>query len=433
MSSDAIEQLLAGRWRDPDTGALLGVPIRAIAIEPSLDGHHADLVAALDLGRRLAVVSDPTTAAVLGERVERALSAIGRVDCVRLPEHPHADAGTAERVRQATGPADALVAVGSGTINDLCKYAAFRDGKPYVVFGTAPSMNGYCSATAALTVDGVKRSLPARPAAGVFLDLGILAAAPKRMICSGLGDSLCRPTAQADWLLSHLLRGTDYREAPFALLLPEEAALFGETAALLAGDRAAMARLARTLVLSGLGMVLIGSSHPASEGEHSIAHYAEMTGAADLPERFHGEQIGVTTLTMARLQARVLGGTPEVRPTRVDRVEIEAHFGPRIGAACAAELAAKALSSAEADRINDAIAREWDRIRNRLAAVTPPIAVLERALAAAGAPTTAAALGWPAAFYRTAIRRARQIRNRFTFLDLADDAGVLDAFAEAEG
>ncbi len=36
-----------------------------------------------------------------------------------------------DRVRAATTDVDALVAVGSGTVNDLCKYAAFQDGKPY--------------------------------------------------------------------------------------------------------------------------------------------------------------------------------------------------------------------------------------------------------------------------------------------------------------
>ena len=85
--------------------------------------------------------------------------------------------------------------------------AAFQLGKPFAVFGTAPSMNGYTSPTAAVTVHGHKKSLPAAAALGVFLDIGVLAAAPARMIRAGLGDSLCRCTAQADWLLAHLLRG----------------------------------------------------------------------------------------------------------------------------------------------------------------------------------------------------------------------------------
>ena len=433
MSGDPILQLLTGQWPDPETGELLGVPVRSIVIADSLDGIEGDLVARLDLGRRLAVVSDPITQAVLGARVEQALAAAGQVIPIRLRDHPHADDTTVDRIRAATADADALIAVGSGTINDLCKYAAFQDGKPYAVFGTAPSMNGYTSANAAITVGGLKKSLAARTPAGVFLDLAVLAAAPPRMIHSGLGDSLCRPTAQADWLLSHLLRDTPYREAPFALLTADEGALFESAATLLAGDLAAMRRLARTLVLSGLGMCLSGGSYPASQGEHLISHYIEMMGAPDLPHSFHGEQIGVTALTMARLQERMLQAAPVLRPTVVDTADLAAHFGAETGAACARELAAKALSPATAESLNDRLARAWPAIRDRIARVSRSAADLERTLAAAGAPMRPATLGWPALFYRTAVVRARQIRSRYSFLDLAGDAGMLESFAAGEG
>ena len=41
----------------------------------------------------------------------------------------------------------------------------------------------------------------------------MLAAAPPRLIRAGLGDSACRSTAQADWLLSHMLLDRPYRQA----------------------------------------------------------------------------------------------------------------------------------------------------------------------------------------------------------------------------
>jgi len=433
MSGDPILQLLTGQWPDPETGQPLGVPVRSIVIADSLSGIEADLIARLDLGRRLAVVSDPITQEVLGARLEQALTAAGQVIPIRLRDHPHADDITVGRLRAATSDADALIAVGSGTVNDLCKYAAFQDGKPYAVFGTAPSMNGYASATAAITVGGLKKSLAARTPAGVFLDLAVLAAAPPRMIRSGLGDSLCRSTAQDDWLLSHLLRDTPYREAPFALLAGDESALFASAAALMAGEIEAMRRLARTLVLSGLGMCLSGGSYPASQGEHLISHYIDMMAGSDLPESLHGEQIGVATLTMARLQERMLDAAPVVRPTIVDAADLAAHFGAETGAACARELTAKALSPAGADALNDRLSRSWPAIRERIAAVRRSAADLQRTLAAAGAPTRPADLGWPAPFYRTAVTRARQIRNRYGFLDLAADAGLLESFASGEG
>jgi glycerol-1-phosphate dehydrogenase [NAD(P)+] len=296
-------------------------------------------------------------------------------------------------------------------------------------------MNGYTSGNAAITVAGLKKSLPARAPAGVFLDLGVLAAAPARMIRSGLGDSLCRPTAQADWLLSHLLRGTAYREAPFALLAEDESALFDGAATLMAGDLTAMRRLARTLVLSGLGMGIAGGSYSASQGEHLISHYVEMVGAPGSKESFHGEQIGVTTLTLARLQERILARdeAPVLRPTAIDADDVLAHFGPETGAACLREFAAKALSPADADSLNERLALQWSTLRRRISDIHRSSTSLARTLAAAGAPTRPADLGWPAEFYRTALRRARQIRSRYTFLDLAGDAGLLESFAAGEG
>ena len=427
MSEAAIRALLAGTYPDPDGTGTLSVATRSVVIAESLAGHETDLVAGLGLGRRLAVVSDGTTHAVLGARVERALAAIAAVESLVLPGCPRADVATTAVIRRETRAADALIAVGSGTLNDLSKYAAAQDGKPYAVFGTAPSMNGYTSVNATITVDGLKTSRPCVAASGVFLDLAVLAAAPPRLVRAGLGDSLCRPTAQADWLLAHLVRGDPYREAPFALLAEDEPALLAEPEALLRGDLAAMARLARTLVLSGFGMTVCGGSYPASQGEHLISHYTDMRGSPAWPESFHGEQVGVTTLTMARLQERVLaGGPPRLGPTRASEADLLRHFGPELGAACWREFSPKRLDAAAADALNQRIAAHWDAWRARLRGVARPARVLADVLRRAGAPTTPEELGWPRAPYEEAVRHAREIRNRFTFLDLAGDAWLLE-------
>ena len=78
-AADPIALLLAGEYPDPETGSMLAAESQAVVIEPSLAGAEADLVAALDVGTRVAVVSDRDTHAVLGERVERAAGAsVGR-------------------------------------------------------------------------------------------------------------------------------------------------------------------------------------------------------------------------------------------------------------------------------------------------------------------------------------------------------------------
>lgn len=427
MSTDSIQLLIDGRYPDPDSGELLHVPIRSIVIEDTVAGHEPDLVREAGLSGRLAVVSDPRTYEVMGEQVIRSLSASNPVETVSLEAHPHADGGTADLVEARTRQCDGLVAVGSGTINDLCKYVAARLNKPYAVFATAPSMNGYTSANAAITVDGHKKSFPAATPAGVFVDLSVFAAAPKRMIRAGLGDSSCRSTAQVDWLLSHHVRGTPYRAAPFALLADDEPGLLGEPEALMRGDLAAMRRLARTLILSGLGMTLCGGSHPASQGEHLISHYIDMMSASDRPETFHGEQIAVTTLTMARLQDRFLSADepPRLRPTAISRQDVIAHFGPEIGDACWQELEQKRLTPDDIDRVNARIAERWGIIVADCRAVAVGPERLRTTLAAAQAPLSPESIAVDSAFYADAVVHARELRNRYTFLDLAGDAGRL--------
>jgi glycerol-1-phosphate dehydrogenase [NAD(P)+] len=421
---DPLAQLLAGQYRDPESGEPLGASLRSLAIDDSLDGREADLVGALDLGRNLALVADDDTFAALGRRVERALAARFTVQRIALGTAPHADTDTLARLTAALAPGiDAIIAVGSGTINDLCKLAAVARGCPQIVFATAPSMNGYTSLSASITEGGLKRSVRAQTPVAAFFDLGVLAAAPARLVHAGLGDSLCRPTAQADWLLAHLVLDRPYREAPFALLAEDEPILLDEPRALVSGDLTAMRALVRTLVLSGFGMTICGGSYPASQGEHLLSHYLEMMRPADLPAALHGEQIGVCALAMARLQDRLLARdtAPIVHPTAVDRADVLARFGAERGDACWRELEAKWIDRDRADLLTARLAAGWDAIRDRIRRVTLGHARMLEALTAAGAPTTPHQLGWSDAVLADAIAHAREIRNRYTFLDFALD------------
>jgi glycerol-1-phosphate dehydrogenase [NAD(P)+] len=427
--ADPIAELMAGTYPDPETGAPLRAETRALAIEDSLDGAELDVLAPLGLGRRLAVIADVDTAAALGDRVARAVASRHAVQRVTLDRNPHADAATLDRLLNQVEPADAIVAVGAGTINDLSKLVAHRRGIPQVVFATAPSMNGYTSVSASILEDGVKRSIRTATPAGAFFDLAVLAAAPAPLVRAGLGDAVCRATAQTDWRMQHVLLDRPYREAPFALLADDERALLadGAPAALLAGDVEAMRHLVRTIVLSGFGMTICGGSYPASQGEHLLAHYVSMrTDYDDLPPALHGAEIGVCTVAMTRLQRAVLEGAvpPRVKPSTITRAEILARFGPVAGESCWRELEPKLLDAQRADDINARLADPWDALRHRLLATSMPERELRAILAAAGAPQEPAELGWPAPLWDDARRHAREIRNRYTFLDLAADAHI---------
>lgn len=427
--ADPIAQLLAGTYPDPDGHGLVGVTTDSLSIARSLGGMEHELIQGLGFGRRVAVVSDHRTHEVMGGRIERALQGAFAINSIVFPDAPHPDDVTVAKIRKATAGDDALIAVGSGSINDICKYASAKDGKPYAVFATAPSMNGYTSLNAAITVHGHKMSLAAHAPVGAFFDLSVLAAAPVRLIRAGLGDSLCRATSQADWLLSHLLLGTPYRLLPYALLAEDEPPLFDNAAALVGGDVEAMERLVRTLILSGFGTAIIGNSQPASQGEHLISHFIDMFEPEGRPLVYHGEQIGVTTLSMARLQCRLLEQLPHVAPDIETQKTFIARYGEEIGRSCWEEFAQKRIDKTEAEGLNQLLDRDRTAIQERINSVFLSPERLESVLLAAGAPTTPEEISLPGDFYKKALLECRNIRNRFTFLDLAAASGQLRELA----
>jgi glycerol-1-phosphate dehydrogenase [NAD(P)+] len=388
-----------------------------VKIEAGLKNHAINLIDGLALGRKFAVVSDKNTHAVLGNSIEKAFdNAVSII--FENGVIPNMEA--VERAMVASAGCDAIIAVGSGTINDICKYASFKLGKPYLVWGTAPSMNGYSSANASILVDGHKKTLKAQLPRAIFIDLDIFCAAPKRLIRSGLGDSLCRSTAQADWLLSNLLFGTQYNPVVFQWLTEFEAELFGSSAALLRGDRRVMENLAQTLIISGLGMYICGGSYPASQGEHLIAHTIEVIHPDLAYKTYHGEQIGVTTLTMAKMQQSIL----EQGQFRLNYTSkgwkklVEGYFGLEIALHCIEEYEKKALTNQQVDEKNHFIAGNWADIQQKLSRVHINADKLKAVLINAGAYIEPNQLGWPDTIYNSAVSQAKYIRDRFTFLDV---------------
>jgi Glycerol dehydrogenase and related enzymes len=95
-----------------------------------------------------------------------------------------------------------IVAVGSGTLNDMAKYLSSRTGIPYIIVCTAPSMDGYVADGAPLICNGRKISYVATLAYGVVGDTDIMKQAPMHMIHAGLGDVLGKLTALTDWSLA---------------------------------------------------------------------------------------------------------------------------------------------------------------------------------------------------------------------------------------
>lgn len=431
-----IDDLVDGRWVSPLTGKRYPpLAFDRFEIEADLSGREAELVAALGFKAPIAVVSDRNTHAAMGGRVAEALAPLGAVEDIILDGALHCDMATIHRLAERVKGAASVVAVGSGTLNDLCKYVTYLEGRPYCVFATAASMNGYTSSTASVTLEsGLKVSLPAHMPKGVFFDLQVCAAAPTYLSAAGFGDCLCRSVAQVDWWMSHRLLGTRYRHEPYVIEIPDEQVLMEQAAAVADGDLAAIGALVRVLNLAGIGVSFTGTSNHGSMGEHQISHYLDCFAGAHHPGTLHGEQVGVATLTMARIHEYFLMRElpPEIGPTVIDAEDMARRMGAEVAETCLTEIGKKAIDGARAQALNARLREIWPALRDECLEMFVPVEDLVQRLRAAGGKTTAAELGFPAPVYREAVTHAHEMRNRYGFCDLAAGTGDLPRLAARE-
>jgi glycerol-1-phosphate dehydrogenase [NAD(P)+] len=430
-----IRDVVSGAWRDPATGKPCVVPFEAIHIAESLEGGAADLVAPLNIGKNLAVVSDTNTHDAMGRRIAKELHSIITIDEIIFAGDTHCDEPTIAEMQKRTSHCDGIVVVGSGSLTDTVRHATFKDGRKFVSFATAASMNGYGAGTASVTLaNGYKTSLPSRAPRGVFIDLAVSAAAPHWLSAAGLGDSLCRPIAQVEWWAAHCLNGSSYNQTPFDLFNVEndEAEMIRTAPGIKNHSIESNGYLYRVLIEAAFGNNLIGSSHAGSMGEHQISHWIDMFAGAEHPGTIHGQQVGVASVAMAMLHKRLLAmdSWPEVKPTRISEADFAKRYGDNIGRMMFAEAAKKSLNAKAADEINLRLTEVWPALRQELGKMMMQPEEIARILSTAGGPASAQDLGLPLHVWKAAIKNARDVRNRWSFLDLADDAGLLDPFLE---
>jgi glycerol-1-phosphate dehydrogenase [NAD(P)+] len=374
-----------------------------IALEATLNQKASLCLKQIGDFKNPLLVADDNTYNALGAKIASELELFQERQFI-LSGAVYSDIRNVDAITSQTANCDLIVAVGSGTINDLCKYASYNSGIPYVVFPTASSMNGYVSSTSSLLVDGLKTSYFANSPIGVFCDMEIISNAPYRLIRSGIGDTLCRSTAQADWLLSHLLLDTAYDSAPFELIMLYEEIILQNAALFPKRDQASIKALMKALLIGGFGMNMCAGSYPASQGEHIIAHALEKLHPEKMQHSFHGEHIAVTTLYMEKLQRRILN-YPE-RPKC--NLMLNALANPD-----------SKTSQGNIAKTTERLNNNWSKIRKEIEHILPPFGLLESAMRLAELPIHPSDIGLSDDAFMYAISTASMLRNRMGFLDLS--------------
>ena len=261
------------------------------------------------------VFADINTYKAAGERVVEVLkkSGINIQSYVFLSENLEPDESNIGLAFMNFDPdVDCVIGVGSGVINDICKIVAAKSGKRYIIVGTAPSMDGYASATSSVTMQGLKISLKSKCADVIIGDIDVLKNAPLKLMISGLGDMLAKYISICEWRISNLINGEYYCESIAGLVRDSLKKCVDNADGLLLRDEESVEAVFEGLILCGAAMKFAGVSRPASGIEHYLSHIWDMRGVSfGTPVELHGIQCAVGTLVALKLYDKVKNITPD--------------------------------------------------------------------------------------------------------------------------
>lgn len=415
------------------------LPIADIEIDSDILGKIPDKLAKLGLVGAAHLVADTNTMLAAGSEVEAALQGAGVATSKTVYETQDKDlvpdeVNLARLFLEVPLSATVLLAIGSGTITDLVRFVAHKMRKPFVSMPTAPSMDGYASAVAPLIVGGFKRTFAATPPVAIYADLAVLCKAPSEMIVAGFGDLLGKFTARADWQLSRIVHGEYYCQSSLDLMETALEQCSANPEGLYRREPSLIQGLIEGLILSGIAISMAGNSRPASGAEHMLAHYWEMRSLKEGSHyHLHGTKVGVATPLILDIYGRVLATDSKsidpaslagrhLTPEETEEL-IRNHFGP-MGDQILVESPGKRLTWGAREKRIQVILNKWDQIQEALAWLPTSESVLEM-LDQAGAVTSPEKLGLPQSWVDDALIYARQLRARYTILDMATELGVL--------
>ncbi len=421
------EDILGGEF-DCACGRRHAVGVLRVVYSEDALGAVGEVLGEIAAGRRVAVIADVRTWAVAGEECFGLLEEAGwRVNHFILPDSEHGgpvcDDVTFANLKELVPPVEVVLAVGCGVINDLGKWLAFERHIPYAVVGTAATMNGFAAANIAATLDGVKTVLFARAPVAVFAVPSIIREAPYELTTAGLGDVIAKPVSTADWMMNHKFCGEYFCRYCSEMINDLECAYFDNPEAIKSGAPEAIEALFNALVWSGIAMTVVGTSAPASGGEHMLSHTLDMMSSVDgAGHDLHGRQVGLGTIFSCALYERIAAIE---RPECVELPgDIDEAFWGRLAGNVGAQYEAK-KELMQTIRRQAADGRAWECFRDMCRNQVRATEQIKDCLRRAGAANTFADIGCSRRRLRDAVLHMHEIRTRPTVVDLAWMSGVL--------
>ncbi|WP_231037492.1 sn-glycerol-1-phosphate dehydrogenase [Pectinatus frisingensis] len=339
---------------------------------------------------------------------------------------------------------DLIVGIGSGTINDLCRFCSHKLKNDYFIIATAPSMDGYASDVAPLIINNLKTTYEkvGRPAA-IIGDTDILKDAPLHMITSGAGDIFGKYICLTDWQLAHIVTGEYY--CNFIAQIMKDAVSEVAKAAdsgIAQRNGNAIGAVMEALILAGVGMSYSGNSRPASGSEHHMSHYWEMKFLQQGKHGvLHGTKVGIGTVVALHLYkyaAQMLSKddlemlpSPLFDKTAWNNKMLEI-YGPAGPSVIALEEKVNKNSDINVQRRRKAVIKNSSKIQELISKL-PTIEETVHLMKKIDEPYRPDQVGITIDMLKIAIVYAKELRNRYGLLQLLYDFGQLEEAADIVG
>ncbi len=388
-------------------------------------------------GKEPFVLCDLNTYDAAGKDIYRILTDAGlsfhlHVAGERMPKPDEKIVG--EALMYCPAAADSVIGVGGGVINDTCKILSSAKKCPYIIAATAPSMDGFASATSSMDRSGLKVSLPSKSADAVVGDLSVISLAPAKLISSGIGDMIAKYTSIAEWKISHIINDEYYCPYIAGMVTDALAECVSNAGKAISGDIDACGSVMRGLLVAGLAMNAAGCSRPASGMEHYISHIIDMRAlASGTTAELHGIQCALATLVTVRAYKQLRKSRPDSERALAyvaafDPDAWSAHLREKIGPGAEAMIAGEAREhkydkEKHKARLGRIISR-WDEITAVIDEMPSPDE-LESLMRRTGLPVTPMEIGISDDDLHEAFIMAKDMRDKYVLGRLLWDLGLL--------
>lgn len=414
-------------------------PIDKVIIEKGAVNKLPDIIK--NYGKKKAfILADKNTYKAAGEKVAALFDENG----ISYKKFVFEDEGDVKPNEHSVGAAvmhydpscDIIVAVGSGVINDIGKILANITNNKYIIVGTAPSMDGYASASSSMEMDGLKVSLNSKCADVIIGDIDIIKNAPLRMLTSGLGDMVAKYISICEWRISHIITGEYYCEYVAQLVRSALKKCTDNADGLLKRDEDAVKAVFEGLVIGGVAMKFAGLSRPASGVEHYFSHVWDMRGLEfGTPVDLHGIQCAIGTLLAARIYDKIRTLKPDREKalafnTSFDYEEWKKELSAYLGTGAKAMIALEAKEhkyDVEAHKARlEVIISHWDEIIDIINEEVPTADEIASLLVKIGAPLKVSDIGLDEKDLPITFKATKDIRDKYVLSRLCHDLGIID-------